>query len=285
MLSIFRNFWIFMDMKRFILFMSIISLTSCSILKNKTPKKDELKDINDISSLTDSVYYSEGVGMGSVEPKIAYTMMEAPNPNKVIITSSNIIIPNKQQPKEYKPDLKIVKIDNNKILIKTINDGHVVYKIPQTMNIRNTSQVLLRISKSKVNIYENLNGLVRTTTIPLTETMEVKLIDPSPIDNKMFDIICDNDAEQIVENNEEVTQWTWNVTPLKIGNANLKIVISIIKGGHKKEVVYEDVVNVKMDINKQVSYFFGKYWQWLLTTIIIPFCIWYYNKRKKNKKK
>lgn len=180
--------------------------------------------------------------------------------------------------------LKIIQIINDRILTQTTNQGVVVYKIPTEMKVRNTYQVLLRISKSSINIYEKLNGEVRTSTLPITETMEVKLIDPSPSDAKMFDIIPDNDFAQIVENGNTFTQWTWNVTPLKMGKAQLKIIISIVRDGNKKETVYQDMVQIKLDLGKQITFFFDKYWQWLSTTLIIPFGIWFYNRKKKKKK-
>ena len=179
-----------------------------------------------------------------------------------------------------KPKLRLLKIDNTKVTETSTNTGHVAYKIPSEMSLRNTYQVIVRISKSTVNIYENLNGEVRTSTIPITQTMEVKLIDPSPSDAKMFDMVADNSGVQIVDNNEEVTQWSWNVTPIKTGTSNLKIVISILRDGKTKETVYEDSVRVKMDMGKEIPYFFGKYWQWLISTLIIPFGVWLYKKRK-----
>jgi hypothetical protein len=114
--------------------------------------------------------------------------------------------------------------------------------------------------------------------------MEVKLVDPSPIDDKTFSIVPDNDAEQLIEDGNEVTKWSWNVTPLKSGGANLKIVVAIIKNGNKKETVYQDNVNVKTNPGKTIPIFIGKYWQWFLSTLIIPFGVWLYNKKKEKEK-
>ena len=110
--------------------------------------------------------------------------------------------------------------------------------------------------------------------------MEVKLIDPSPLDNKIFSIVPDNDGEQLIEDGNEVTKWTWNVTPLKSGKANLKIVIAIIKNGHKKETVYQDNIVIKTNPSKTIPIFIEKYWQWFLSTLIIPFGVWLYNRKK-----
>jgi hypothetical protein len=179
--------------------------------------------------------------------------------------------------------LVITEVSNNRVSSSTTG-GHVAYKIPTEMTVRSTYQVIVRISKSRVHIYENLNGDVKTSTIPITETMEVKVIDPSPSDNKMFEIIPDNQPIQLVEDNEDVTQWTFNVTPVRSGTSKLKVVISIIKNGVMKEVVYEDEVTVKTDVTKTVPFFIATYWQWLLTTLIIPFIVWFVKSRKKEDK-
>ena len=198
--------------------------------------------------------------------------------------------PNPSETKEFNvksiiktPKLKIIEIKNPH-LKTTINNGHVVYHIPPIMSVRDTYQVSLVISKTTLNIYEDFEGVVKTTTIPITETMEVKLIDPSPMDDKTFSIVPDNEAEQLIEDGNEVTKWTWNVTPLKSGGANLKIVVSIIKNGHKKETVYQDNIHIKTNPGKTIPIFIGKYWQWFLSTLIIPFGIWLYNKKKEKDK-
>lgn len=175
---------------------------------------------------------------------------------------------------------KIIKVNNSMVSSKSTNMGHVAYKIPTEMKVRNTYQVIVRISKSTATIYENMNGEIKTTTIPVTETMEVKLIDPSPDDRKMFDVIPDNDATQLVENNESVTQWSWNVTPIRTGQAHLKVMIAVITDGNRKETVYQDTVNVDTNLEKQIPFFFGNYWQWMLSTLVIPFGVWFYNRKK-----
>jgi len=182
---------------------------------------------------------------------------------------------------EEKKQLKIIKVVNSRTSSTSTNMGHVIYKIPTEMKVRNTYEVIVRISKTTATIFENIDGEIKTTTIPVTETMEVKLIDPSPDDRKMFDVIPDNDAIQLVENNESVTQWSWNVTPIITGKAQLKINIAVITNGNKKETVYEDIVNVNSNLKKEIPFFFGEYWQWMLSTLVIPFGIWFYNKKKK----
>ncbi len=203
-------------------------------------------------------------------------------------TSADVITPKTTPSESSKPIIKnskiqIIEIKNNHTKTTT-NKGHVAYHVPTIMNVRDTYQVSLVISKTTVNIYEDLDGVVKTTTIPITETMDVKLVDPSPIDDKAFSIVPDNDAVQLIEDGDEITKWSWNVTPLKSGSAKLKIVIAIIKNGNRKETVYIDNIQIKSNPAKTIPLFLGKYWQWILSTLIIPFGVWLYNKRKEKDK-
>ena len=186
--------------------------------------------------------------------------------------------------KSHPKQLKIKVVETPKIYRKTNAEGKVVYQIPSEMKVRETYQVFVRIGKSSVNIYENLDGDVRETVIPVTQTMEVNLIDPSPKDNKAFDIIPDNDETQLVDSSDAYTQWSWNVTPLKTGSSSLKIVISIIRDGNKKEVVYQDRVEVKVNPMKQFMFWLKNYWQWLFTVLLIPVFKWVYDKYIKKEK-
>jgi len=181
-------------------------------------------------------------------------------------------------------DLTVVEVKNNSGVHSTSNivGGRVVYEIPEQMKVRNTYQVLLRISKSKktISVYEGLTGMVKTSEIPVTQTMEVKLIDPSPDDDKYFKIVSDNEAVQLVDSGETYTQWTWNVTPIRVGNSNLKIVVSIIRDGNRKDVVYQDTVEVQKDIKTQVIFFIKSFWQWITGTLLLPFFGFLYKKYK-----
>lgn len=106
------------------------------------------------------------------------------------------------------------------------------------------------------------------------------MIDASS-DNKSFLIKEDNSTTQIIEEGETYTQWTWNVTPIRTGNSKLNIVISIIRDSGKKEVVYSDTVDIQMDLKAQIIFFLQTYWQFILTSMVIPFLVWLWKNRKK----
>lgn len=187
-----------------------------------------------------------------------------------------------------KHKLNIVVIRNgNPITTSTdVSEGRVVYGIPERMKIRSTYRVFLRISKSKttIRIYDSLQGTIRTSVIAVTQTMEISLVDPSPADNKSFEVVPDNNGIQIVDSGETFTEWTWNVTPIRTGKYDLKIVVSTLRNGNKKDKVYEDTVKVDVDLPAQALFFWSKWWQWIIG-FVSPFFIWLYKRRKEKKDK
>ncbi|MBK7362818.1 MAG: hypothetical protein IPJ01_11020 [Micavibrio sp.] len=186
-------------------------------------------------------------------------------------------------------NLKIIEVKNTKVIKQGNNlaEGRIVYRIPNIMKVRSTYKVLVRISKSKatVSLYDSLQGTIMTSKIPVTETMEVKLIDLSSNDNKAFHISDGNSGVQIIESGDTYTEWSWSVTPIITGNSRLKIVVSVIRDNNKKDIVYEDTVEVEKDFLVQIMFFFKKYWQVLMTSIAVPFIVWIYKRRKEKKEK
>lgn len=260
-------------MNKFYIIFFCLLVVSCGTIKHKN------KDTG----------YGEGSGSGGSSHKdsiVLNIISDSLVNNYVVINSSNEL--HLPKPKiKTKPGLKIVSIKNTKVVSTStdVSEGRVVYQIPDTMKIRSTYRVFLRISKSKVtlSIYDSLDRTVKTSEIPVTQTMEVSLVDPSPDDNKSFHIIADNNAVQMVDSGETFTEWSWNVTPIRIGHSSLKIVVSIIRNGNKKDIVYEDQVKVNVDIPKQALFFWKERYQWIIGTFLLPLFIWLYKRRKDKK--
>lgn len=237
-------------------------------VKIKSPK-------NDFPPIKD--YDTTGKSNGDLPDDV----VEEYKTKKVLITSANNLV-YENVPYEK---LKIIEVNNTKVFKQqnNLSEGRIVYKIPNVMRIRSTYKVFVRIAKSKatVSIYDSLSGEVMTSKIPITETMEVKLVDISIKGKKSFEIVSDNNAVQIIESGDTYTEWSWNVTPIRVCNTKLKIIVSIIKNDNKKDIVYEDTVEIERDIKEQIIFFLEEYWKWLITTFIIPFVVWWWKNRKK----
>lgn len=256
-------------MYRLLSLLLILSLYSC-VHKKKSIINYDFADTKD--------YDTTGKSSGDVPDDVHISYLENPKSKH-----TNTII-YEAFPVEH---LKIIEVKNTKVIKQgnNLSEGRIVYKIPNVMKVRTTYKVLVRISKSKstVSLYDSLKGTVITSKIPVTETMEVKLIDLSPKDNKAFDIEENNNGIQIIDNGDTYTEWSWGVTPIRVGSSKLEIVVSIIRDGNKKDIVYEDIVEVETDAITQILFFLKKYWQVLMTSIAIPFVVWIYKRRKEKK--
>lgn len=182
---------------------------------------------------------------------------------------------------------EITTIENpisNSQIQSTVSMGQIVYNIPDTMDVFQDYKIVIRISKESnlIEIKENLNGRTVRSDLRVENRMEVKVVDPSG-DN--FKIIPINRERQLVESGE-YTQWSFSVTPLKIGeDLKLDLVVSIIVGEDVKEIVYTDSVLVKSSPTKQIKSWWDRNWSWMVEVMLIPFGIWIWNYLKEKFKK
>ena len=80
------------------------------------------------------------------------------------------------------------------------------------------------------------------------------------------------------------------VTPIKSGKTYLKLIIRIKievdgEANYKDIVVFDKDIEVKANASLEVKSWLAEYWQWLMTTIIIPLVIFFYKKRNKKEEK
>lgn len=228
---------------------------------------DTLADITTNDTITLGSVIGEGTGTGQ-----GYGSGSVVSNPRVVITRTHHVINHRPAPST----VPSIAPSNS----SETSSRKLLYQIPDSMKLGKVSEVYVRISryKNSVSIEEGLSSSVRTRTITTTETMEVELIDPS---GNSFSIRPNNKAKQIVENDTTYTEWRWDVTPVKSGQKSLKIIVSVIKEGNTKQTVYVDTVAVKSNAVYVTKGFFEKYWQWLCSTIIIPFIIWLWKSRKK----
>ena len=178
--------------------------------------------------------------------------------------------------------LKVNYIKNKIITPKdtNISIGAVIYQVPDTMIVFSKYRVTVRISKNKKAevITEGLNnkdGDITSSEVVVSQKMEVTLKDESPDNDPSFIISQINTDQQLVDD-ESYTQWLFNVQPVKHGDKKLNLVISIIKNDTKKQIVYTDNITVKESIKGEVETFWGKYWQYIISTFLLPifYFIW-----------
>lgn len=189
---------------------------------------------------------------------------------------------------------KVESIKQNKNLIK----GLVAYSVPDEMTVGEDYNVKIRITKDSTQkktliVGDNeipindttVNSTITIESIRVSSIMSATLTTNSD-DN--FKITTKSSETQNIEN-FGYTEWEWNVMPLKSGEHELKLIIKVRITSEDGEKSFKDIVVFEKNVlsKKNVSYsvkkLINKYWQWSLSTVIIPFFIWLYNRKKKKK--
>jgi len=167
--------------------------------------------------------------------------------------------------------------------------GDINFVVKDTMVVGITNEVNMTISKdvdinkiiSEVKTFNS--GNLRTDSIRIAPTMKARLVDPSNGVN--FKIVPKTNEEQFIEAGD-YTRWTWSVTPLNKGNNGLSMVVDVMyedKG--KTYQVYDGVIyvySIESFYDKLITFLVNN-WQYLLSTLLLPFIYFIYTAFKKKK--
>jgi hypothetical protein len=213
------------------------------------------------------------------------------------VISEKSILKNKKFKIVDKTDSKSNVKQNNSS--NNFSQGTIAYSIPQEMKVGKSYQIKLRITKQKgkeinkllvvgereINIADtSVDSKITIENIRVEKSMTAELIS----EDGAFKITKLNTDKQIIED-DSYTEWGWIITPNKSGKTYLKLIIKIKiqsdgETSYKDIVVFDKDVEVKTNVKYEVKGWFEKYWQWLMTTIIIPIVIYFYKKRENRKK-
>ena len=279
-------------MKR-ILILSIIILSSCnpkfrSILNPKFDK-DVVKDSTTV--VVDTIRESSS-GINLDNDSIVLQMDKSINP------TNPIKVRNTQKNNQNKSDKKTTSetevdiVDNTNDQLNT-SEGIIAYSIPTKMVVGQKYNIKVRVTKDR----EGKDVLVvGDRNIPINDPgVDSKItIEDIRVEKVMTaELLCDTSAFSVhplsskVQNIDDkgYTEWAWLVTPLKSGKGYLKLIIKVrIDDDVQKDiVVFDKNIDVDPDRIYSIKSWFSSYWQWLMSTIIIPFIIWLYKRRKKDK--
>ena len=163
-----------------------------------------------------------------------------------------------------------------------IKFGSLVYNIPDTMDLGKTYIVKFRINRdtSKKDIFVGIKPYMKSV-IRTTSQMLVQVKDPSPDNDKAFDILQTTTDIQDVDN-DGYTEWVYSITPKKNGSHELNVVIQIIRGNNKKDIVYENIVWIKNKPMVIIKGFWEENWKWVISTLgsIITFLLSFFGIKK-----
>lgn len=231
----------------------------------------------------DKCPFDYGVDNGC--PKISSIEIEKEKNNFIKISEEQKFV-NRIEKHEKQTKLKVIDRSTS-----DTTRGWIAYSIPKEMKVAKSYSVKVRISKkingqNKADLILGSQDAINNKSLPSIATIEdVKVSGEmsAELRGDAFDIKSLSTEVQNIDN-ESYTEWEWVVTPKKSGHSPLKLVIKV-KELNKDIVVFNRDIQVQKNVTVAVEGFFDKYWQWLMTTIIIPIFLYFWNRKKKKKQK
>lgn len=189
--------------------------------------------------------------------------------------------------KEGRKTTEIIKPDlSNETLLRRKFRNLLVFHADDTMEVNNPKLATLILSKDeslgkmKLEVLEesdaNDEAIKMDTLMEFGSKMKARLI---PFGNSRlestFTIEALGDDMQSFKNDRKKIIWQWKITPLKPGKQELKLSIQIIeKDGEAVSLPARNIPVVIFakpeSFVTRAGIFFEKYWQFLVTAILIP---------------
>jgi hypothetical protein len=270
-----------------ILIILILILSSCGLkqknLTNNNDFKDESIVCEDLSGIDDQIkdyeiFYDTILSNLTVSSSLDLKVNQSDNKK------------NNLKEKGNNPPAEVTITDDTNPLDTT--SGIIAYSFPTKMVVGKKYKIKVRITKSRS---EKTVLVIGDRNIPINDVdidSKVKIEDIRVDGVMSAKLIGDESSFSITQLSSELqniddggyTEWSWLVTPLKSGEVYLKLIIKVrIDNDVKRDiVVFDKKLDIEPDRVWSFKTWFGKYWQWLLSTIIIPILVWLYKRKRKD---
>jgi hypothetical protein len=165
-----------------------------------------------------------------------------------------------------------------------MKNASAAFNVPKSMNLKDVSTINLVLDLKQTP--EDLKKLLRgegekeSVTIKVSDRMQAQLI------SKDFDIMAIRPEIQVITIND-MTMWEWEIRPLTHGNKILYLTLNAlfeVNGTETPKAIksFSKKIDIEVTWYQHATIFWKKYWQWLVTTILIPVLMIIWNKYKKN---
>jgi hypothetical protein len=160
-------------------------------------------------------------------------------------------------------------------LLEGLQLANIAFNTPDTLGYGRTSVIKLELSANKTP--EELAGTIHepgpteTATVKISNEMDARLT------GEQFEIKAVRKERQAVSANG--TEWSWDIKPKEMGPQKLHLTLDAVLTIDNHESTYtlktfDKTIGVNVVWPETFFTFFGKYWQWIVTTIVIPFVVW-----------
>lgn len=203
------------------------------------------------------------------------------NPSIAPIPSFEIVSGNKRvKPKQTKK--ANIKTDSG--VSDQLMQASTVFAIPSTANISQDirAQLLINLGRD----LDELSSQLTAAGSQIKNKINVSKIVIAKLDAADFEITNITPTEQAISDTDS-TEWLWNLRPKRAGNLQVNLSITaVVFVGEKSTAyhikTYDQVVNIEVTIPQLLTSWLAKYWQWIISTMVLPLIVWAWKMKKKD---
>jgi hypothetical protein len=238
------------------------------------------------------IYPPKAYAPKAAESKDSYAMMgeggggAATSPPKVYAELQ--IKPNKKSKKSakaafVKPTASApTPVVQDDVMIQ-LSQAAIAFNVPnKTINIDESFDIQLAIDPSKVaaELGKTISkeGTVVSNTLLISKIVRVQIVAPD------FTISTTTTEEQAISKIAP-TIWEWTLKPNEVGKRTIKVTVTATVFINGKKVprhisTFEQYITVDITADQVLVRWFKQYWQWLISTLLIPLAIYGWKKYK-----
>lgn len=159
--------------------------------------------------------------------------------------------------------------------LEKLTTGHYLFNPPNEMKAGTKNRIVLRIGREiNIDLKENLKGI----GTPILERLKLSNRIQAYLFGNDFFVDPLNRKSQFLDDSN-FTEWAWDVTPVKSGELELKLRISLrmrLPYGeeHKDYPIIENTIKVKPNSIYSAKIFLQENWKWVITALILPLIGW-----------
>jgi hypothetical protein len=182
------------------------------------------------------------------------------------------------------PDIDLLLSD----ALRRLDPGMMVFNPPESMKQFSLHRVELRIlhmgsetpgASTQTAAAATLTSDLEGPGTPVVESLAVGTVMKARLSGDGFEITPLHEEEQIVAG-DTYTEWAWNVKPLRSGehDLHLTITVKVIVDGFGEKArdipVITRRVKVQVDPLGVTKGFISEHWEWVWTALLVPLVGW-----------
>lgn len=165
-------------------------------------------------------------------------------------------------------------------VVQQLFSAALAFVIPEAANIEDEikAQLLINPAKEVEALTRDLTkkGTVIGGNVKVSRVVKATIVAPD------FEVTNITEEEQILTDTES-TEWLWALTPKTAGSHDVSLTVTAIVTVNNRETkhhlkTFEKTVTVEVTTQQVILGWFKRNWQWIVSTLIIPFGIWLYKK-------